>query len=363
MRATAFILAGSMVVAAGGAQADGEDANAFRKRPLYVVQPVESRFVAASAAQDTASAPVWFMCIICGVLLQHGLAIEAGKKVARASELVDPSIAVGEGLARDFCAMLACSEVRIVEQRVPRHINSARELRDLVPADAYAIVVRTNAWGFDHLASHWKRYRTFYRASVVVVDMASGRRLARRQLSYLEKFEDRHDAPTRDELLADDGTLLNRKLKETEGHAIVEFSQSLRDRWVVGVRDMEEFAERYTTAWCGQDPAAVAAFYEKAGSLTINGGEPAVGRPAIEEVARSFMQAFPDMIVRMDGLERDRGRYIYRWTLSGTNAGPGGTGARVIIGGQERWEIGPDGRIMASLGSFDEAEYQRQLRK
>ena len=121
------------------------------------------------------------------------------------------------------------------------------------------------------------------------------------------------------------------------------------------------FAERYTEAWCSQDPARVAAHYAPDGSLTINEAAPSVGRAAITEAARSFMIAFPDMQVLMDDLSLDGEKVEYHWTLVGTNTGPGGTGKRVRISGFEEWTIGEDGLIAASLGHFDEAEYERQL--
>ena len=45
------------------------------------------------------------------------------------------------------------------------------------------------------------------------------------------------------------------------------------------------------------------------------------------------MTAFPDMKVLMDALESFRGLVLYRWTLVGTNTGPGGSGRRVRISG------------------------------
>ncbi len=121
--------------------------------------------------------------------------------------------------------------------------------------------------------------------------------------------------------------------------------------------NLDELARSYTEAWCSQDPARVAGHYAPDGSLTINGGTPSVGREAITEAARSFMTAFPDMEVLMDGLCGAE----YHWTLVGTNTGPGGTGNRVRISGHEEWTIGDDGLIAASLGHFDEAEYARQV--
>jgi predicted ester cyclase len=124
---------------------------------------------------------------------------------------------------------------------------------------------------------------------------------------------------------------------------------------------LRDFAERYTAAWCSQDPASVAAFYSPDGSLSINDGVPALGRVAITEVAQSFMTAFPDMRVIMDEVLALGERAEYHWTLTGTNTGPRGTGHRVRISGCEHWQIGKDGLIASSRGHFDSSEYKRQL--
>jgi hypothetical protein len=124
---------------------------------------------------------------------------------------------------------------------------------------------------------------------------------------------------------------------------------------------LRNFAARYTAAWCSQDPASVAAFFAPTGSLTINGGTPAVGPDDITEAARGFMTAFPDLVVSMDDLVAVGGSIHYKWTLEGTNTGPGGTGNHVRISGYEEWRMGPDGLVAESLGHYDAAEYQRQI--
>ena len=73
------------------------------------------------------------------------------------------------------------------------------------------------------------------------------------------------------------------------------------------------------------------------------------------------MVAFPDLQVLMDDLGVQGETAEYRWTLVGTNTGPGGTGNGVRISGFEEWTIGADGLIAASLGHYDQAEYDRQL--
>lgn len=130
------------------------------------------------------------------------------------------------------------------------------------------------------------------------------------------------------------------------------------------VPDMDEltrFATRYTAAWSGGDPATFAQFYAAEGSLTINNGQPAVGRDAVEKTARSFMTNFPDMVVELVELRTEDGRVAFHWHWTGTNTGPDGTGNAVDLFGYEEWVLGDDGLILESLGHLDDAEYQRQL--
>lgn len=124
---------------------------------------------------------------------------------------------------------------------------------------------------------------------------------------------------------------------------------------------LQEFGKNYTAAWCSQNAARVAAFFAESGSLKINDGAPSVGRTAITAAAQGFMTAFPDMVVAMDSVRLDGDRAVYRWTLTGTNTGPGGTGRAVRISGYEEWTFGADGLIVESKGHFDETDYNRQL--
>ena len=125
---------------------------------------------------------------------------------------------------------------------------------------------------------------------------------------------------------------------------------------------LTEFAERYAKAWCSQNPETVAAFFAKGGSISINNEPPTVGRAAIAREAQAFMTTFPDMIVTFDKLESRPDAIAFHWTLTGTNSGPGGTGKRVRISGNELWQICGDGLIAESKGHFDAAEYERQLK-
>jgi steroid delta-isomerase-like uncharacterized protein len=125
--------------------------------------------------------------------------------------------------------------------------------------------------------------------------------------------------------------------------------------------DLTDFATRYAAAWSSQDPDQLASFYAEHGSLRVNAGEPAVGREAIAAKARGFMEAFPDMVVRLDKISGGDGQATFHWIWTGTNTGPGGTGNAVNMTGYEEWTFSSDGLIVESKGNYDAAEYERQL--
>jgi hypothetical protein len=127
------------------------------------------------------------------------------------------------------------------------------------------------------------------------------------------------------------------------------------------IAGLRNFAEAYTAAWCSQDAAQVASFFVEDGSLRVSDAAPAVGRAAITAVAQGFMTAFPDMQVFFDELPWQDEAPVYHWTLTGTNSGPERTGRAVRISGYEIWQLGADGLIVRSCGTFDVEEYRRQL--
>jgi steroid delta-isomerase-like uncharacterized protein len=127
------------------------------------------------------------------------------------------------------------------------------------------------------------------------------------------------------------------------------------------VNDVTDFATRYAAAWSSQDPAAFALFYAENGSLTVNDGEPSVGRDAVEQTARDFMTAFPDMVVRLVEIEQADEHVIFHWHWTGTNTGQGGNGNAVDLTGYEVWTLDGGGLIRESRGHYDEAEYRRQM--
>ncbi len=125
--------------------------------------------------------------------------------------------------------------------------------------------------------------------------------------------------------------------------------------------DLEVFAKSYAQAWCSRRPNFVASYFAEDGVLQVNDASPAEGTEAITNVAKGFMDAFPDMIVSMDSLITKSDKTRFHWTLTGTNSVAGETGNKVKISGFEEWTINDKGFIQKSIGHFDEKEYKRQL--
>ena len=120
---------------------------------------------------------------------------------------------------------------------------------------------------------------------------------------------------------------------------------------------IREFARSYTDAWCSHDPKRGADHFVSGGTIAINGGEPT----EVTEVARSFIEAFPDIQVFMDDVVFNDETVAYHWTFTVTNIGPGGTGRAMRITGFEEWTFGDDGLVAVSRGGYDQDEYDRQL--
>lgn len=117
-------------------------------------------------------------------------------------------------------------------------------------------------------------------------------------------------------------------------------------------------AERYAKAWTSRSPEAVASFYEENGRITIDNGEPLVGRAAIAEMAQGFYGEFPDLVVHLDDIRTAGNNAVFPWTLEGTHSE---TGKSVKVSGWEEWLLSDQVLVSESLGRFDAAEYDRQV--
>jgi uncharacterized protein (TIGR02246 family) len=120
----------------------------------------------------------------------------------------------------------------------------------------------------------------------------------------------------------------------------------------------KSIAADYARAWGSGSAEAVASFYAADGRISINRGEPSVGRDAVAGMAAGFFSEFPDLVVHCDELRVAGDHAVFAWTLEGHHAE---TKNHVKLSGWEEWDLDGDMKVKSSLGWFDAADYERQV--
>lgn len=117
-------------------------------------------------------------------------------------------------------------------------------------------------------------------------------------------------------------------------------------------------AEAYTAAWNSGAAGAVAGFYAEDGGIVINNGTPWQGRAGVAAMAAGFFAGVPDLHLVCDGVRAAGDHVVYLWTFTGHHAG---TQNPLRITGWEEWDVDAAGKVAASRGWFDAADYARQV--
>lgn len=121
---------------------------------------------------------------------------------------------------------------------------------------------------------------------------------------------------------------------------------------------LQEKAKEYSKAWSSGTPQDVASHYAADGQISINRGDPIIGRDAIAEMASGFHAEFPDLIVHCDQMRTAGTHAIFVWTLEGHHFE---TKNYVKVGGWEEWDLDDNYKVKSSRGWFDADEYERQI--
>ena len=75
-------------------------------------------------------------------------------------------------------------------------------------------------------------------------------------------------------------------------------------------------------------------------------------------MAEGFLADVNDMKVMCNEVRPAGDHAVYLWTFTGKDAG---TGSPLRVVGWEEWDFDEDGKIKASRGWFDAADYSRQV--
>lgn len=115
---------------------------------------------------------------------------------------------------------------------------------------------------------------------------------------------------------------------------------------------------QYTAAWCERSTDAILSFYAEDACSIVNDENPVVGHAAMREVMQGFIDAFPDIEIRMEAFRATDVAAVYVWRLLGTHSD---SGRRIDLEGWEAWRLNPAGQIVEIRGYFDPADYARQI--
>ena len=123
---------------------------------------------------------------------------------------------------------------------------------------------------------------------------------------------------------------------------------------------IENLAQDYAAAWSSGDPEQVVSFYHDDGRITINRGDPIIGRAALLDMVSGFYGEFPGLTVKLEHLRVAGTHVMFGWILEGKHAE---TGNSVSVPDWEEWDLDDNNKVVASLGWFDAAEYERQIQE
>ena len=129
----------------------------------------------------------------------------------------------------------------------------------------------------------------------------------------------------------------------------------------MGPSELKEFAKKYGDAWSSNDPGKVLALHSDSSRLSVNDGEPAIGKPAIQKVVEAFMEGFPDLHIQVNGVELEERGIAFYCNAIATNSGPGGTGNKINIEIHEIWTFDESGKFTEVRAYDDPEEFERQL--
>ena len=119
-----------------------------------------------------------------------------------------------------------------------------------------------------------------------------------------------------------------------------------------------QMAMEHAAAWSAGALEKIAELFAENGSITVNGGDPHVGRAAISENAKELLATFPGLVVHCHQTRQAGDRAVFIWTLEGQHAD---TGELVSLPGWHEWELDDDTRVKRCCGFFDASDLARQI--
>ncbi len=152
-------------------------------------------------------------------LLGAAAMISAGNEIVKKNAVEDPAGSIARELANSFATANAMTVVP-TEGVLAKGTNPAELARQYSGADLL-LDVQTVNWGFAYFPTDWNNYRVIYSAKARLIDTKTRKVLAEGFCSRVPDKTD--DAPSHEELLANQAARLKQELQVAADHCISEF--------------------------------------------------------------------------------------------------------------------------------------------
>jgi hypothetical protein len=156
---------------------------------------------------------------VAGGLIGGAIMISAGNRLVAENQIEDPALsiqrAVSANLEQAYQARATARSAKLTDDDV------AQAARQNAGADLI-VDVRTINWSFAYFPTAWTRYRVIYSARLRLIDVKRSQVIAEGLCSRVP--DERPDAPTYEQLVADKAALLKRELNLAAEHCVRTFS-------------------------------------------------------------------------------------------------------------------------------------------
>ena len=119
--------------------------------------------------------------------------------------------------------------------------------------------------------------------------------------------------------------------------------------------ELKGFAKKYASAWSSGDPGNVLVLHSETSRLSVNDGEPAIGKDAIRKIIDDFMKAYPDLHIQVNDVLEEEAGIVFYCNVVATNSGPGGTGEKINMEVQEFWTFDSNSKFV-EIEAYDDPE-------
>lgn len=126
--------------------------------------------------------------------------------------------------------------------------------------------------------------------------------------------------------------------------------------------ELKAFAKEYAAAWSSINPANVLALHSENSRLSVNDGEPAIGKNAIRKIIDDFMRGYPDLHIQVNDVVEEPTGTVFYCNVIATNSGPGGTGEKINMAVQEFWRFDDNGKFIEIEAYDDPEKFNRRLK-